>query len=98
MFFVSGKALDITVAQGCFTNVHASWCTSIKVECLAHIQELHALPGIGAYTASAVLTFAYQMPERYWLTNIRSVFIHHFFSDDTDVSDADTHLLSRTNA
>lgn len=55
--------------------------------------ELHALPGIGAYTASAVLTFAYQMPEIFVETNIRSVFIHHFFSDDTDVLDADIHLL-----
>lgn len=55
--------------------------------------ELNALPGIGAYTAGAVSAFAYGKPEVFIETNIRSVFIHHFFSDGTDVSDADIRLF-----
>lgn len=49
--------------------------------------ELMKLPGIGHYTAGAVLAFAYQVPTPVIETNIRSVYIHHFFKDDIDVSD-----------
>lgn len=52
-------------------------------------RELVALPGIGPYTAGAVLAFAYNTPTPFIETNIRSVFIHHFFNDATDVSDAE---------
>ena len=45
-------------------------------------EELRALPGIGPYTAGAVSTFAYNQPNVFIETNIRSVFIHRFFSDD----------------
>jgi A/G-specific adenine glycosylase len=37
------------------------------------------LPGIGANTAGAVLAFAYNIPQAFIETNIRSVFIHFFF-------------------
>jgi A/G-specific adenine glycosylase len=56
-------------------------------------EELTALPGIGSYTAGAISAFAYQLPEVFVETNIRSVFIHHFFNDDTDISDADIRLM-----
>jgi len=49
--------------------------------------ELIMLPGIGHYTAGAVLAFAYNISNPVIETNIRSVYIHHFFNDDTDVSD-----------
>jgi len=42
--------------------------------------ELEALPGIGSYTAGAVRAFAFNEPEVFIETNIRRVFIHHFFS------------------
>lgn len=51
--------------------------------------DLIALPGIGAYTAAAVLAFAYNIPLPLVETNVRSVYLHHFFNDDTDVSDGD---------
>ena len=44
-------------------------------------EELQSLPGIGPYTAGAVSTFAYNQPNVFIETNIRSVFIHFFFSD-----------------
>jgi A/G-specific adenine glycosylase len=40
--------------------------------------ELVKLPGIGPYTAGAVMTFAWNSPETFIETNIRSVYIHHF--------------------
>ncbi len=44
-------------------------------------EELEKLPGIGPYTAGAVTTFAYNQPNVFIETNIRSLFIHFFFSD-----------------
>jgi A/G-specific adenine glycosylase len=49
--------------------------------------ELMRLPGIGHYTAGAVLAFAYGVPVPIIETNIRSVYIHHFHNDDFEVSD-----------
>lgn len=51
------------------------------------VEGLKALPGIGPYTASAVCAFAYNAPVVMIETNIRSVVIHHFFSDKTDITD-----------
>jgi A/G-specific adenine glycosylase len=48
---------------------------------------LRALPGIGHYTANAILTFAHNEPRVFIETNIRRVFIHHFFKDKQNVSD-----------
>ena len=47
------------------------------------IEEVTDLPGIGPYTAGAILTFAYNIPSVFIETNIRSVFIHFFFSGDS---------------
>ncbi len=51
--------------------------------------ELMKLPGIGHYTAGAVMAFAYGESVPIIETNIRTVYIHHFFHDDTDVHDDD---------
>jgi A/G-specific adenine glycosylase len=51
-------------------------------------EELQTLPGIGPYTASAVLAFSFEVPTALIETNVRSVFLHHFFADDADVPDA----------
>ena len=48
---------------------------------------LVALPGIGPNTAGAIITYAYDEPAIFVETNIRTVFIHHFFADQIDVSD-----------
>lgn len=49
--------------------------------------QLRSLPGIGAYTAGAVLAFAYNIPVPIIETNIRTVFIHHFFKNKIVVTD-----------
>lgn len=50
-------------------------------------EELIMLPGIGRYTASAVVTFAFNRPAVFIDTNIRDVFIHLFFSRRENISD-----------
>lgn len=50
---------------------------------------LDSLPGIGPYTARAIATFAFGIPHVFIETNIRSAFIHSFFSGRTSVPDSD---------
>jgi A/G-specific adenine glycosylase len=50
-------------------------------------QLLQKLPGIGYATASAIRAYAFNAPVIYIETNIRSVFIHHFFADKENVND-----------
>jgi A/G-specific adenine glycosylase len=52
-------------------------------------KELVGLPGIGKNTAGAIMAYAFNEPVAYIETNIRSVFIHHFFHDSSDVDDQD---------
>jgi A/G-specific adenine glycosylase len=49
--------------------------------------ELLKLPGIGPYTASAVMTFAHNEPRTMIETNIRAALIHEFFLGQNKVSD-----------
>lgn len=51
--------------------------------------ELVKLPGIGKNTAGSVAAFAFNLPTVFIETNIRSVFLHHFFPNQTDVPDSD---------
>jgi len=50
-------------------------------------EELERLPGIGPYTARAIAAFAYNTPSVFIETNIRTVFIHHFFPNEDLISD-----------
>jgi A/G-specific adenine glycosylase len=48
---------------------------------------LLALPGIGKYTAGAIMAFAFNKPVVFMDTNIRRVFIHEFFADSDKIHD-----------
>ncbi|OGZ76818.1 MAG: hypothetical protein A3I87_03055 [Candidatus Staskawiczbacteria bacterium RIFCSPLOWO2_02_FULL_39_8] len=48
---------------------------------------LQQLPGIGPYTAQAISIFSYNRPLTCLETNIRRVFIHHFFPEGDAVTD-----------
>lgn len=50
---------------------------------------LETLSGIGAGTAGSIAAFAYNKPSVFIETNIRRVFLHHFFKDRSNVRDAE---------
>lgn len=49
---------------------------------------LRTLPGIGPYTASAVLAFAFDSPTVLIETNVRTAYLHHFFRSGVAVPDS----------
>ncbi len=48
---------------------------------------LETFPGIGPNTAGSICAFAFNAPTVFIETNIRAVFLHHFFADQTKVHD-----------
>jgi len=50
-------------------------------------QSLQELPGVGHYTANAVSTFSFNRPNVFIETNIRSVYLFFFFSEQEGVTD-----------
>lgn len=57
----------------------------------ADVDSLTTLPGIGNATACAICAFAFNQPTVFLETNIRTVFIHHFFHGRNGIRDA--HIL-----
>lgn len=55
--------------------------------------EWSQLPGFGKNTASAVLVYSFNQPLVFIETNIRTVFIHHFFKDKDNVTDSEIETL-----
>lgn len=51
--------------------------------------ELLALPGIGKATASSIAAFGFNKPALFIETNIRTVFIHHFFQNKAAIDDGE---------
>lgn len=58
-------------------------------------RELCALPGIGPATAQGIRSFAFDLPGVYLETNVRAVFLHHFFPDVPSVPDRELIPLVR---
>ena len=50
-------------------------------------KELVMLPGVGPYTAGAVMAFAFNKAVPIIETNIRTAYLHHFFMNRTDVTE-----------
>ena len=50
-------------------------------------EDLEKLPGIGKNTAGAIVAFAFNMPSVFIETNIRRVFIYHFFKNRRNIHD-----------
>ena len=60
-------------------------------------KELLDLPGVGPYTAAAMMAFAYNSLIPLIETNVRTVYIHHFYQDGVRVSDQELlPLIERT--
>jgi A/G-specific adenine glycosylase len=62
-------------------------------DCRGRLPDTHEalcdLPGIGPYTAGAVLAFAFNKPHPMIETNIRRVYIHHYFTGKSDIEDSE---------
>jgi len=52
-------------------------------------RELRSLPGVGKYTAAALIAFVFNKPAVVIETNVRRVFIHFFFEDREGIGDAE---------
>jgi len=51
-------------------------------------KELEELPGLGPATSASIAAFAFNRPVVFLETNIRTVFIHHFFPGEEKVRDS----------
>jgi A/G-specific adenine glycosylase len=51
------------------------------------VEELAQFPGIGKHTAGAILAYSFNQPVVFIETNIRTVFLYHFFLDADGVAD-----------
>ena len=51
------------------------------------VKDLERLSGVGKNTAGAIMNYVYQVATPFIETNIRTVYIHHFFADSFDISD-----------
>lgn len=65
-------------------------------------KDIMSLPGVGKNTAGAIQAYAFNYPSIFVETNIRTVYIHHFFADDFAVSDTQIieklgHTIDREN-
>lgn len=52
-----------------------------------NIQELQQLPGIGPNTAASILVYAFNQPQVFIETNVRTVYIYHFYEHATEKID-----------
>jgi len=93
----------LRVWQGLGYNRRAKflWQSAQALNKLKHfpsaLEELTKLPGIGTNTAGAILAYTYNQPVIFVETNIRTVYIHHFFHGRTDISDKEIiSLLEQT--
>jgi len=60
-------------------------------------EELVTLPGVGPYTAGAIMAFAFNEAVPLIETNVRTVFLHHFFKDKKEVTNTEIlRLVERT--
>jgi len=56
-------------------------------------ESILALSGVGKATAGDIMAFAYNKPAIVIETNIRTVFLHHFFKDKVNISDKEISVL-----
>lgn len=72
-------------------NRRAKYLHQAAKQIVAHppqsLDELMALPGVGYNTAAAITNYAFNQATPFIETNIRTVYIHHYFADRSDVTD-----------
>ena len=74
------RAIALHRAAGILVNAHGGSVPKTR-------EELLTLPGVGEYTAGAVLAFAYNEPVVIVETNIRTVVLHHCVKKHSGIGD-----------
>ena len=88
-----GDVLRLWQGLGYNRRAKYLWQTAQKIEqeydgiFPQHQEELITLPGIGPNTGAAIRCYAFSQSQPFIETNIRTVYIHHFFADMSDVDD-----------
>lgn len=85
----------ISLWQGLGYNRRAVWLQKLAQQVVqvhggilpACVETVDSFPGIGKATASSICAFAFNMPTIFIETNIRTVYIHFFFSQHNEVHD-----------
>ncbi len=92
----------IALWSGLGYNRRAKYLHDISKKLRSHkqpwtVQGLTALKGIGQNTAAAICVYSYNQPHVFIETNIRTIYLHHFFLGKKGVSDAQIiELVERT--
>jgi A/G-specific adenine glycosylase len=95
-FLARAPFIDVmSVWSGLGYNRRALWLYEAAQEIVAtydgkvpqNPRALSNLKGIGPNTAAAICVYAFNQPLAFVETNIRAVYIHHFFRDRSDVHD-----------
>jgi len=60
------------------------------------LENLMSLPGVGANTAGAILTYSFNQTAPFIETNVRTVYFYHFFEDTALVSDKELRAVVET--
>lgn len=85
----------LKIWQGLGYNRRALWLKQIADKIIKDhkeprtIEELKNFPGIGKNTAGSIAAFAFNYPSIFIETNIRRVYIYHFFNTQKTISDND---------
>lgn len=94
-----GEVLQVWQGLGYNRRAKFLWQAAQAV-CLQHggvvprsTEQLVALPGIGSNTAGAIMAYAWDEPAVFIETNVRTVYIHHFFADSDAITDAEIRPL-----
>lgn len=82
----------ITTWQGLGYNRRAKYLHDAAKQVVQYgvpttLEGLIELPGVGRNTAGAIMNYVYEEPTPFIETNIRTVYFHHFFSQEREVSD-----------
>ncbi len=82
------RALYLQKAAQHISHTYSEFeCSDVSIHHYMTPECLQTLPGIGLNTSASILVFSSNIPLIFIETNIRRVFIHEFFEDQTDIHD-----------
>jgi A/G-specific adenine glycosylase len=73
------------------------WQAALRIDAMTQFpstaRDLTGLQGVGINTAGAIMAYAFNLPAIFIETNIRTVYIHHFFKDSDAITDREVVAL-----